>query len=334
MPQAADMGLLARHWPALAAKAQLSPALPDARLLASRADGTGRSVVLALDPAEGVPLIFRHDGRSDPGPDGQFARSVAAQRLARVRMQGNLHGLRVPRVLAELPEACVVLMEAAPGQQASALIEAAPDNASRRAVLTACGRWLSGFHTAGRQSRRAYQTRFVLASLAERRASLLGGQLRACDAGFLLRLIGAVEATAGDHEGRLALHGQQHGDFTLRALLIAEDAVSAIDFRPEHHAPVGYDIMRFLVDYVTLYGDHRKIREGQLVANADRAAFFAGYRSAKASDAAIGFLAGVQVIQDWLRLPADTAQHSLIQTLRFSGLRESAMRLFPQLRPE
>ena len=334
MHQTQDLDLLAQHWPVLAAKAGLKPMLPASHRLMSHTDRAGRRLVLALSPEGGGALIFRHDGQSAPGPEGYFARSIAAQRIARVRMQGNLRGLRVPRVLAELPEVCVALMEAAPGQQAAALIEVAADNAARRTVLTACGRWLSGFHAASKHTSRSYRTHFVLNALAERRAGLLRNQSSACETGFLLRLVTAVEESAPDHEGKMASHGQQHGDFTLRNLLIADTVISAIDFRPEHRAPVGYDVVRFLVDYVTLFGDHRKIRDGRLLANADRAAFFAGYEFARPNDAAIDFLAGVQLIQDWLRLPADPAQHSLVQTLRLSGLRETAMRLFPQLRSE
>lgn len=334
LDQAQDLNLLAQHWPVLAAKAGLKPTLPAAHRLLSRTDRTGKRLVLALSSADGTALIFKYDGQSEPGHEGHFARSIAAQRIARVRMQGNLRGLRVPRVLAELPEACVALMEAAPGQQAAALIETATDNVARRLVLTACGRWLSGFHAASKHTRRSYRTHFVLSALAERRASLLRGQLKACEVGLLVRLVTAVEESADAHEGKMAAHGQQHGDFTLRNLLIADNVVSAIDFRPEHRAPVGYDVMRFLVDYVTLFGDHRKIRDGRLLASADRAAFFAGYDLAKPNDAAIDFLAGVQLIHDWLKLPADPARHSLLQTLRLSGLRESAMRLFPQLRSD
>lgn len=332
MNQTLQADLVAAHWPALADLAGLPPDQPAARTLLAHRDGSGARVVLELALADGTRLILKRDGRADP--DGHFARSITAQRLARLRLQGNLLGLRVPKILAELPLDRVALMEAAPGCQAAVAIEQAEDNPARREILATSGRWLTGFHRSGATTLRPYQTRFALAFLRERRGRLSGRGPVSDETRLLAKLFAAVETSASLYDGKRARHANQHGDFTLRNLIIGPDTVAAIDFRPEHSAPVGYDVVRFLVDYVTLYGDHRKIPDGQLLSGADQGAFFGGYDFAGPDDAAIGFLAGVQLIQDWLRLPADPDRRSLVQTLRLSGLRETALRLFPVLRDD
>lgn len=324
--------LLRRNWPALAAQAGLSPDLPAARALSAGGDEGGGLLVLDLKLPDGTALVLCRDGRDHFDMPDRFARSVNAQRMARLRMQGNLLGLQVPRVLAEVPQARIALSDAAPGPSAAALMELADSNAARRSILAACGRWLSGFHQSGRTAARPYQTRFALAFLRERREQLLRGRAGTAEPGLLLRLFDAVEAAAGEHDGRRARHAQQHGDYTLRNVHIAADTVAAVGFQPEHSAPAGHDVARILVDYVSVYGDHRKIADGQLLSGGDQAAFFAGYGFARPDDAAIGFLAGVQLIREWLKLPADPGAGAIVQALRLSGLRETAFRLFPDLR--
>lgn len=325
--------LIQTRWPALAGLAGLAPGLAEARVLSSRCDDDGLRAVVRLSLAEGGSVVLKHDGRRNVDPAGDFPGGVAAQRMARLRLQGNLLGLRVPAILAELPDQRTALMELAPGQSAHELMELAEDNHARRAILAACGRWLSGFHRAGRTAMRPYRTQFALDYLADRRARLPRGGLKDEGGALLMRLFDAVRASAADHDGRPARHAQQHGNFTLGQVVIGPDTVAAVGFRPERTGPIGHDVTRFLVDYVTLFGDHRKIAEGRLLSSGDEAAFFRGYDIAGAQDAAVGFLVGVQLIHEWLRLPADPEHRGLVHSLRLAGLRETAMRLFPDLRP-
>lgn len=321
--------LIETRWPALAGLAGLAPEGTETRMLSSRCDEGGLRAVLRLDLPGGSSVILKHDGREAAS---DFSGAIDAQRMARLRLQGNLLGLRVPGILAELPDRRTVLMELAPGQPAHELMELAGDNHARRAILTACGRWLSGFHRAGRTAMRPYRTRFALDYLAERRARLPRGGPKEEGGALLMRLFDAVQASAADYDGRPVRHAQQHGNFTLGQVVIGADTVATVGFRPERTGPVGHDVTRFLVDYITLFGDHRKIAEGRLLSSGDEAAFFRGYDIAGGQDAAIGFLVGVQLIHEWLRLPTDPDHRGLVHSLRLAGLRETAMRLFPDLR--
>lgn len=332
------------HWPSLARLAGISDDMPVEQRLLSRhvrtsrangapcADMSQERAVIALQLADGRRVVMKIDEHSDAGASGHFMRSIAAQKVARVRLQGNLQGLGVPRVLSELPDVPVALMEWAPGRQGAALVEEATDNHQRRAVLDAAGRWLSGFHDAGRVMTRPYQTRHALLHLASVRDGLARRRGPPGAAAGLGALVDAVEASAPRFDGRPARHAQAHGDYILRNIQLDDSTVFAFDFEPEATAPAGYDVVRFLVDYATLFGDHGKAGPGQLLSAADSVAFFGGYRFARPDDAAIGFLTGVQLVHDWMKLPIDPERHSLIEAVRLNGIRETAARLFPHLR--
>jgi aminoglycoside phosphotransferase (APT) family kinase protein len=326
-----DVTAALKHWPTLARRAGLPEAMPEAEPVLSRSDVAGARVVLTLTLADGRRLVLKED-RAGGAAAAQFSDGIAAQERARFLLSGNTHGLRVPKVLAHLPEAGVALMEHMPGETAAALLEAAPGNPERRAILNACGRWLAEFHRSSSDGCRPYRTRFALDHQRKLRADMAAGALRVAEPWLFLRLSHAVEAAADLWEGRPARHAQRHGDFSLRNLLIAPGRVAAIDFRSPKTAPVGHDVARLLVDFAALFAEHRKIPDGHLLQGPYRTAFVRGYDFAGADDASIGFLYGIQILQDWQRIPADEGNRSLLQIVRLQGLVTTAMRLFPALR--
>lgn len=330
--QAQQIARAMATWPRLAEAAALPSAVPKVAPLLTRSDDKGARLVLALESA-GRRLILKQDEPAAAGDNTNFTRSLAAQDYARLRLAGNTQGLRVPKVLAFLPEQGIALMERLDGEPAAHLLEKAESRNDRREVLAACGRWLGEFHRAtSGGAPRPYQPRLVLEHLHAQRASIGLGQLKVADPGFYLRLSAVIEAAATEFTGQPARHARRHGDFSLRNIVIGGSRVGAIDFKPEHTAPVGYDIARLLVDYTALYGDHGKIPDGQLLQGPDRTAFFRAYEFAKPEDAAVGFLLRVQILSEWLRIPAIEEQRGLMQILRLQGLAETALRLFPALR--
>ncbi len=320
------------EWPVLAAQAGLPGDRPRATLLAQSDQGPAFRLVARLDLPGGRALILKQEQRGGPDPCDHFNRSVEAQETARLRMSGNVAGLRVPKCLARLPEKALALFECLPGATAAARIEEADDNVERRAVLQACGRWLAELHRASATGIRPYQTRYALDHQHKLRADITAGRLKVAEPGLFLRLSHQIEQGADWFERQPARHGQRHGDFGLRNVLIDRDQVAAIDFRPLQTAPVGHDVARLLVDFAALYAEHRKIPDGQLLQGPYRTAFFRGYDFARAEDASIGFLFGIQILQDWLKIPVRPEDRGLMQLVRFEGLMTTALRLFPDLR--
>ena len=319
-------------WPRLAAAAALSSAVPTAEPLLVRSDDKGARLVLALESG-GRQLILKQEEPADAGGKDHFSQSLAAQESARLRLVGNTQGLRVPKLLAFLPEHGIALMERLGGEPAAHLLEKAESRQDRREVLAACGRWLGEFHRAtSGGAQRPYQPRLVVEHLRVQRALVEQGQLKVAEPKLYLQLSTLVEAAAAEFAGQLSRHARRHGDYSLRNILIGGSQVGAIDFKPEHSAPVGYDIARLMVDYAALYGEHGKIPEGQLLQGPDRTAFFRAYEFAKDDDAAVRFLMRVQLLSDWVRIPATEGRRGLMQILRLQGLTETAMRLFPGLR--
>ncbi len=315
-----DKTPLPRSWPALAEAAGFGAEVTDVLALPER---SGRRAWRLFRAAGDVTVV---EGEAL----GDWA---AAQRMAWLRLGGDAARLRLPRVLAVAPDGGAVLMAAPGGPTAAERIEVAESHADRRAVLTAAGGWLSAFHRSGKTPVRPYQTRFVTDALSERRARL--HQTGAAEAQFLDRLMGEVLASADSHNGQPARHGPRHGDMVLDHLVLSPDGggdmiVTGTGPLGIGSAPVGHDLARFLVDYVTRYGDHRATQAGELLARADRVAFFKGYDLTGPEDGALGFLAGVQLVNDWLALPRGP-DLPLDQMVRLAGLRETAVRLYPAL---
>ena len=332
MNQAEQIAGAMAIWPRLAEAAALPRAVPKVAPLLVRSDDKGARLVLALESA-GRQLILKQEEPAAAGEKAHFTQSLAAQESARLRLAGNTQGLRVPKVLAFLPEQGIALMERLDGEPAAHLLEKAESRNDRRDVLAACGRWLGEFHRAtSGGAPRPYQPRLVLEHLRAQRTLIGQGQLKVADPRFYLQLSTLVEAAAIEFTGQPSRHARRHGDFSLRNILIGGSRVGAIDFKPEQTAPVGYDIARLLVDYTALYGDHGKIPDGQLLQGPDRTAFFRAYDFAKQEDAAVGFLMRVQLLSEWVRIPANEEQRGLMQILRLQGLTETALRLFPALR--
>ncbi len=319
-------------WPRLAEIAGLPSEAPPAVPILVRSDDKGARIVLAL-VADGRPLILKREKAAPASPDDHFARSLAAQEKARLRLGGNTHGLRVPKLLAYLPEPGIALMERLAGTTADHLLEIAQNRRDRREVLAACGRWLGEFHRASPAgAARPYQPRFILDHIRKQSALVASGRMKLAEPALYLRLAACVETAAGAASGHPSRHAQRHGDFSLRNILIDGPRVGVIDFKPEQNAPVGHDVARLLIDYAALYGEHAKIPDGQFLQGPDRTAFFRGYGLSVADEPVIGFLIRAQLLSDWARIPAAGDRRGLMHSLRLQGLIETAQRLFPELR--
>jgi len=318
-------------WPRLARAANLADRPVTFNPLHAIADARALRVVLAVD-AGGRRLILKREGLQSGAHNDHFARSVFGQRAAHLRMAGNLQGLRVPAVLAFLPEEGAVLMERLGGASAATLIETAPDHESARAALAACGQWLGEFHRSSRGGRRPYQTRFVMDHFRAQSAAVADGRLSVAEPELYLKLTRAIEAMAGTFDGLPAQHAGRHGDYNLRNVLIDGSHTGAIDFGPDQTAPVGHDIARLLVDYVTIFGEHARIPPGQALKRKDLMTVLNAHDFAGPDDASVGFLVNTQLLAEWTKIPAQEEKRSLMQILRLRGLTETALRLFPALR--
>ena len=334
LPQDQQVAGVLDHWPALAAAAGLPDVLPVATLLMTKSAPALRRLVARLDLADGRALILKEERRGTPLTPDHFNDCVAAQESARLAISGNLKGLRVPKCLAHLPGQGLALFEFMPGQTAATLVEAATSHDDRRAALQACGRWLAELHRETSEGHRPYQTRFVLDYQRKLRADIAANRLRVAEPALFLRLSHLIEAGADWWDGHPARHARRHGDYSLRNVLMDGSRVSAIDFRPRQTGPVGHDVARLLVDFASLHGEHQKIPDGQILQGPYRTAFFKGYDFSGADDASIGFLYGIQILQDWTRIPVAEADRSFLQMVRLQGLVATAMRLFPDLRQE
>ena len=328
-------GAALSHWSMLAKTCGLSADLPASEVLLARKEAHGPKVVLVVRQGDGKPMLLKQEVRQDNHPGGHFALCLAAQEQARRRLAGNMQGLRVPRLLAFLPKEAVALLEYLPGENAATLLEQSDSNRDRRAILQDCGRWLAEFHRSARGPHRPYQTRYACEHLQKVRSDVNIGKLKVADTAIFISLVDAVLESAVRFDGLPAQHAERHGDYNLRNIVIERvggaSKVGAFDFRPSQSAPVGYDVARLLVDFTALYAEHLKVPDGELLQRAYLGAFFRGYDFVKRDDAAVGFLVGVQIVQDWIRVPSRDEHRSFLQTLRLAGLAQTARRMFPQL---
>jgi aminoglycoside phosphotransferase (APT) family kinase protein len=331
LEQADLIEMTMKHWPDLARRAGLSPDRPRVCPILVRQDESGARIILGVE-ISGKNLILKHEWSATGTINHHFAQSLAAQTKARLRLSGNTLGLKVPAVLASLEAENLVVMERLPGDLAAHVIEGAKNRRDRRAVLKACGEWLGAFHRSTPLPQRPYQPRFVLEHLRRQRSAITEGRVAVAGRQRFLALSEAVEASAQAYVDKPANHAWQHGDFSFRNVVLDATGTGVVDFKPEHTAPIGHDIARLLVEYLSLYGEHANIPDGQILQGPDRAAFFRAYGLDEGDDPSIRFLYGAQGLSDWSRIPADENRRSLLQMLRLEGLTQTMQRLYPALR--
>lgn len=324
-----EQGALAL-WPRLAAMAEVQAADYTPRLLSWRAEPTRARVVLEMSSAGQPPLVLKFAPL--PADPALFAGSLAAQQAALRAMHGG-----VPRVLAALPEAHVMLMDRVPGETAAAVMEQATEPQQLDDALEACGRWLARFHASTDAGMRDYRPRAVCDHLQRQRDAVLAGRKQVPLAREFAALSERVVAEAPRYRGLPASAGARHGDMNLRNIVLAGDppgqgGIWGLDFAPTQIAPVGHDVARLLLNFAVSCTDPEQIPEGEVLPPRALAAFFRGYVFAAPDDASIGFLLRNQIVADWARIPVAAAKSDLLQQVRLAALRAIARRAFPDLR--
>lgn len=264
-------------------------------------------------------LVLKQDfGGSDAGLRPKIEMQARASEALR-----NHPTAHAPEVLAQ--DAGAVLMAAAEGETLDELIATGSDPLP---LLTQAGAWLAAFHRALGTEARLFQPKFMLNHMATQSALVAKGLLRVAEPDLFLAACAQLADRAQPHLNKPTVSAVRHGDFNLRNLIIGPDGATAIDFKPEQTAPVGYDIARLLVDYTSLYGNPHTASPAGLLDQSVRAAFFSGYDLVDPGDPSADFLIWVQLLTDWRAIPADPERQSLRQMQRLAMIIALARRGF------
>ena len=278
------------------------------RLIWQKDEPTRSHVVLRLTGPRRLILkaVFRA-----PADDPLHA-AVSALRAAAERLSDHPKA-HAPEVL--YADDTLVIMTEATGKTLEAHLTA---GRAHGPLLRRAGAWLAAFHGASAMEDRTYQPKFMLRHAENMARDVRAGKMSVAEPALFLACCDALPARAV-HDMR-TLSSVRHGDFNMRNLLLGPDGETALDFKPSSYAPVGFDIIRLLMDYAELHQPVADVPAGAVLSPATLQAFFRGYTLVDGHDPAVRFLPFVQLLNDWRLVPADTSKRSWRQAARMDTI--------------
>ncbi|GGX39733.1 hypothetical protein GCM10007385_03620 [Tateyamaria omphalii] len=184
-------------------------------------------------------------------------------------------------------------------------------------MLKRAGAWLSAFHSSGSLEVRTYQPRFMVEHVERVLQKIRDVPAHVAEPELFIACCEEIPRLAKAAEGQQTLSATKHGDFNIRNILLGPNGETGLDFKPHSSAPVGFDIVRFLMDYAELF---QPLPNGNLLSQDTLDAFFDGYTVLGRDDPAVRFLPYVQLLNDWRAIPVDPDNRSWRQSIRLENI--------------
>lgn len=291
-------------WAEIAPTLGLDPAGFRSKLIWDKADATRSHVVVRLIGPQRLILKMVERGPAEETP----AQTAVAIRAAHAALQSNPRA-HVPDVLFANDN--VMVMTEAAGKTLEAQLRS---GRAHGPLLRRAGAWLAAYHGAGEVEPRTYRPHFMLDHIAQKADAVRAGMRKVAELDLFLACCDALPDRA--LAGQMTLSAPKHGDFNTRNLLLGPEGETALDFKPPSSAPVGFDIVRMLMDYAELH----QPAGADLLLQATQDAFFKGYTLVGPDDPAVRFLPHVQLLNDWMAIPHQETQRSWRQAARLAGI--------------
>lgn len=304
-------------WPPLAARAGLDADAFDVGEVWQRHDPQRSHIVLRLEGPESAVILKRV---FQPNDSEVFRANLLGHRRACAALRGDLLA-HAPEILAVDEAGQAVLSTCAPGRTVDALCA---DGADHGPILRRAGMWMSAFHDATFQEDRQYQPRFMVDHIKRLARALSANERRIRGRAEFLQYAAQIPGWAEGFEGRKTISAAKHGDMNLRNIMLDGDQAWGLDYSGNSHAPVGFDIARFLLNYTEVFGNFDALKPGQVVPPSAFNAFFEGYKAVDANDPSVVFLLKVQLLTDWARVPPESEAENMLHLIRFQRLRKLA----------
>jgi len=305
-------------WVPLALRAGLTPDAFQPGDSWHRRDARRAHLVLRLDGPQRSVIVKRIFA---PVDQDRFRAAMSAQRRAEAALRGHPTA-NAPRILATDPEACICLMDCAPGETVDALCA---DTSDPMPALRRAGAWLAAFHKSAAQEQRRFQPGYMVDHIADLGRQVGDGTLKIRAPAAFLSHARQVPGWARSFDQGPTVSAVKHGDMNMRNILLDDHGcATGIDFSGQGPAPVGFDIARFLLNHAEVYGDLDHLKTGSAVTPAALAAFFEGYDIVGPADASVAFMLKLQLLIDWVRVPPEDKGSSMLHHIRFQRIRKLA----------
>ncbi|SHJ86700.1 Phosphotransferase enzyme family protein [Shimia gijangensis] len=250
--------------------------------------------------------------------------SMEMQQKANEHMSGDAR-FGAPQVLHVSKDGSLSIMEFVPGKTVNDHLEAGKPAVQ---FLRRTGAWLASFHSSFQTSHRKFQPHFMVNHIQRVSEKVEALEVSVPNSDLFLRCCERIPAIADKFHNAKTTVAQKHGDMNTRNILVGPQGVFGLDFAAESSAPVGYDIVRFLMDYAELFQDPSDVKRGQILAAKTTNGFFKGYDVVGSEDPAVSFLPFVQILNDWRIIPAKSEARSLRQSRRLAVIQVLAEKGF------
>ena len=295
-------------------------------VLAKRDDLDIARIVLLAESRGGRRVVLKHELRPD-APEGFAAQYGHLRRAMDACDWGGPFRMATPLHLDVERRAC--LLEWAPGRPMSDLAREAKGSPDRQHdLLVRAGAWASSFHGQQLDERRPFRPKFTLRYFDGIRAELDSGTRQVPEEQLFRQGLAMLHHVAPRFAGRESASCMQHGDLHMRNLIVNDIGITGIDFSKGESAPVGHDISKLLLDFVSLTVDPSEIPDGSVVPDRIRKAFFDGYCVVGPDDPSVNFLLYVKILSTWLHVPADPMRRTPGKMRTLDRIRPIAERAF------
>jgi len=230
---------------------------------------------------------------------------------------GNARRMRAPKVHYVSEDGAVLLMDHVTGNTLDTLLYRGRDPKS---LLKRSGRWLATFHRVMDRRKRPFRPDQIVAHIEQLARQIEDGSRRVVAPNRFLKCASQIPEWAVQFAGQRTVVARRHGDMNLRNLIFAQDGLYGIDFHPPNQLPVGFDIVRLLLDFAEIHQDNTALKSGAFLRDDVVSSFFEGYRLIKPDDPSFRFLQPVRLLLDWCAIPANPEDRSWRQQDRWENM--------------
>ncbi|MBO6898528.1 MAG: phosphotransferase [Shimia sp.] len=242
---------------------------------------------------------------------------IAQAQVDASNAMGNARRMRAPKVHYVSEDGAVLLMDHVTGNTLDTLLYRGRD---AKSLLKRSGRWLATFHRVMDRRKRPFRPEQMVAHIDRLSCQIESGSRRVTAPERFLRCASQIPERAAQFADQTTIVARRHGDMNLRNLIFAQDGLYGIDFHPPGYMPVGFDIVRLLLDYAEIHQNNIALKPGTFLCYDVVSSFFEGYRLIEPDDPGFQFLQPVRLLLDWCAIPADPEDRSWRQQDRWQNM--------------
>jgi len=321
---ARDAETLARkNWERVAENLGLDQSLFTSKIIRSRINEGSPRIVMRIDGPDHPQFVFKMG--LNPSKADVLKHEVAAQKYA-TGLFLNDDKFHVPEIIHVDEVNQILLMEHVEGLTAHDNLLLGKSSEGRANVLCQCGQWIGKLHERSKIRENIVNPNAVIKHLRSMKEKVDTGVVRVAGRKKYLSYVPKAIEMAETARGKITTLATAHGDMNLRNIVLGPKGVSVFDFNDTKILPIGHDLARFFVAFGNFFFPNGSKSTDWF--ETDLNSFFEGYGPQHRFDPSFTYLMGVQILNDWAKIPKKKEMRNNLHVRRWAGLQTLAQLVF------